>query len=557
MKVLVIDDDSGLRRALTLILEDGGYQVDLASDGRDGMERARNGRPDMILSDVRMPGIDGLDLVEQLRASGVTTPVVVMTAYGSMDLAVEAVRRGASDYLAKPFGAQDVLLTLRKVEERFNLLRSDEAEEPSPGGRRRFGALLAASPRMIEVAEMALKVARHPTSVLVQGPTGTGKELLARLIHDNSQRASAPFVAVNCGAIPDTLLESEFFGVMKGAFTGAERDRPGLFEAASGGTLFLDELGELPENLQVKLLRALQEGTVRRLGSDQEAQVDVRVIGATNRRLLDEVADGRFREDLYYRLAVVTLEVPPLRDRPEDLEILMRHFLESRARRLGVEVPEVSEGAMAVLRVHRWPGNVRELENVLERALIMAEGRLIRAGDLPASLASAIEAPAFPDRPIPLGRSGGGGLPGGGGRSMGMGPGSGDATRAPRGGPGGGAAGPAGGGGYPAGAGGPGAGGAGPGGAGGVLGPDAFGPDGLEDLSVKRRSASLEKDLIRKALEKTGGHRGQASELLELSDRALRYKIREYGLDGGSGADGASDLGDESDEGDEGSDGAG
>lgn len=563
MKVLVIDDDSGLRRALTLILEDGGYQVDLASDGRDGMERARNGRPDMILSDVRMPGIDGLDLVEQLRASGVTTPVVVMTAYGSMDLAVEAVRRGASDYLAKPFGAQDVLLTLRKVEERFNLLRVDEEEEPASGGRRRFGALLAASPRMVEVAEMALKVARHPTSVLVQGPTGTGKELLARLIHDNSQRSSAPFVAVNCGAIPDTLLESEFFGVMKGAFTGAERDRPGLFEAASGGTLFLDELGELPENLQVKLLRALQEGTVRRLGSDQEAQVDVRVIGATNRRLLDEVADGRFREDLYYRLAVVTLEVPPLRDRPEDLEILIRHFLESRARRLGVEVPEVSEGAMAVLRVHRWPGNVRELENVLERALIMAEGRLIRAGDLPASLASAIEAPAFPDRPIPLGRSGGGGLPGAGGRSMGMGPGSGDATRAARGGPGGGAAGPAGGGGYPAGAGGPGAGGAGPGGAGraggagapgvagGVLGPEAYGPDGLEDLSVKRRSAALEKDLIRKALEKTGGHRGQASELLELSDRALRYKIREYGLDGGS------DASDEGDEGDEGSDGAG
>jgi two-component system response regulator AtoC len=517
VKVLVVDDDSGLRRALTLILEDGGYQVDLASDGKDGLERARNGRPDLILSDVRMPGMDGLDLVEQLRAAGITTPVVVMTAYGSMDLAVEAVRRGASDYLAKPFGAQDVLLTLRKVEERFNLLRPEEVDDPAPGGRRRYGALLAASPRMIEVAEMALKVARHPTSVLVQGPTGTGKELLARLIHDNSQRSSAPFVAVNCGAIPDNLLESEFFGVMKGAFTGAERDRPGLFEAASGGTLFLDELGELPENLQVKLLRALQEGTVRRLGADQEAHVDVRVLGATNRRLMDEVAAGRFREDLYYRLAVVTLEVPPLRERPEDLELLIRHFLESRARRLGVEVPEVSEGAMAVLRVHRWPGNVRELENVLERALIMAEGRLIRAGDLPANLASAIQVPAFPDRPLPAPR--GSGAPGmgansgsGGGAPDGASPSRGwHASASQGGGPLGGSAG-------------------GPAGAHGG-GPGLQDPPGEEDLSVKRRSAALEKDLIRKALEKTGGHRGQASELLELSDRALRYKIREYGLD--------------------------
>jgi two-component system response regulator AtoC len=476
MKVLVIDDDAGIRRSLTLILEDGGYQVDTASDGEAGLLQARGGSPDMILTDVRMPRVDGLALLDRLRAGGSTTPVVVMTAYGSMDLAVEAVRRGASDYLTKPFGAQDVLLTLRKVEERFALLRDAEAGGGGPDGRR-YGALVATSPSMVEVAEMAIKVAKHPTSVLVQGPTGTGKELLARLIHDHSRRASAPFVPVNCGAIPENLLESEFFGVMKGAFTGAERDRPGLFEAASGGTLFLDEVGELPESLQVKLLRALQEGMVRRLGADQETSVDVRVIGATNRRLVDEVAAGRFREDLYYRLAVVTLEVPPLRDRAGDLEPLVQNFLQARARRLGVPVPIVSDGAMAVLRVHRWPGNVRELENVLERALILSDEGMIRAGDLPAGLASALERPLFGDATDRGDLVGSLDL-----RDALAGLGSGDPAE--------------------------------------------------EDLSIKRRSAALEKDLIRKALERTGGHRGNASELLELSDRALRYKIREYGLDG-------------------------
>ncbi|CAN5796184.1 sigma-54 dependent transcriptional regulator [soil metagenome] len=498
MKVLVIDDDSGLRRALTLILEDGGYKVETASDGESGLLQAKSGNPDMILTDVRMPGIDGLAMLDRLRSGGSSTPVIVMTAYGSMDLAVEAVRRGASDYLTKPFGANDVLLTLRKVEERFALLRDADRPDGDPGSRR-YGALVAAAPCMVEVAELALKVAPHPTSVLVQGPTGTGKELLARLVHDHSLRADGPFVPVNCGAIPDTLMESEFFGVLKGAFTGAERDRPGLFESASGGTLFLDEVGELPEALQVKLLRVLQEGRVRRLGAESESAVDVRVIGATNRRLLDEVAAGRFREDLYYRLAVVTLEVPPLRERPEDLELLVMNFLQSRARRLGVGVPEVSEGAMAVLQVHRWPGNVRELENVLERALILSDGGVIRAGDLPAGLASAVGQPQFsgsgnagPDPIIPPDWGEGSvpveGAGANGGAGNGSGSGSGD-------------------------------------GAGGL--PDPAG----EDLSIKRRSAGLERDLIQKALERTGGHRGQASELLDLSDRALRYKIREYGLD--------------------------
>jgi two-component system, NtrC family, response regulator AtoC len=503
MKILLVDDDPGFRRALTLILEDAGYEVRTASDGVEGLERARRERPHLILTDVRMPRMGGLLLVERLREEGVHAPVIVMTAYGSMDLAVEALRLGAADYLAKPFGAPEALLALRKVEARFELHSGGDAtpsagaegtagdasgpeSTASPGvpegtdqeggppgdapeGVRVFGALHVRSESMIRVGETARKVAGHPTSVMIQGPTGTGKELLARFLHDTSPRARGPFVPVNCGAIPGSLLESEFFGAKKGAYTGAERDRPGLFEAASGGTLFLDEVGELPEALQVKLLRVLQEGVVRRLGGEAETPVDVRIVAATNRDLEAEIAAARFREDLYYRLAVVTLEVPPLSERPEDLEFLVDHLLARHARRLGMEVPPVSEEARAALRAHDWPGNVRELENVLERALILAGEGGIGVEALPWAGA---EEPT--DAADPIGPA---------------------ATEEP------------------------------------VEPDDAPAPPA--DLSVKRRGAELERELIRQALERTGGHRGQAAELLELSDRALRYKIREYGLEEG------------------------
>jgi two-component system, NtrC family, response regulator AtoC len=464
MKVLVVDDDAGLRKSLTLILKDAGYEVRTAPDAEQGLEMAKGERPDMILVDVRMPGMDGLGFVETYKKEGGEAPVLVMTAYGGMDLAVEAMKRGAYDYLPKPFGGEEVLLALRKVEEREHLRREVGRLRSEVRTERQYGEIVARSESMVRALEMAQKVARHSTSVLITGATGTGKELLARLIHAESARTEGPFVPVNCGAVPGTLLESEFFGHVRGAFTGADRDKEGLFEAAHGGTLFLDEVGELPDTLQVKLLRALQEGEIRRVGATGSSSVDVRIVAATNRSMDEEVAAGRFRQDLYYRLAVVTLAIPALKDRPDDLTHLVRHFLRLHGERLGVEVEGLERDAMEALHTYSWPGNVRELENVLERALVLTEGTRIQLGDLP-----------------PRVRGEGGAAASTGGAA--------------------------------------------------TDGEIAAPSSGDEDLSVKRRGALLEEELIRRALHRTGGHRGKASRLLDLSDRALRYKIKEYGID--------------------------
>ncbi len=458
MKILIVDDDAGLRRSLTLILEDGGHEVKAARSGAEGLALGRTESPELILTDVRMPGMDGFDFMTGYREGGGRAPVVVMTAYGGMDLAIRAMKAGAYDFLGKPFGSDEVLLLVRKVEEREKLRQEVGRLRGEVRTERRFGEIIARSPGMVRALELAVKVAKHPTSVLLIGETGTGKELLARLIHDESDRASGPFVAVNCGAIPENLLESEFFGYARGAFSGAEREKEGLFEAATGGTLLLDEVGELPAPLQVKLLRAIQEGEIRRLGETQTRLVDVRIVAATNRALGAEVEAGRFRDDLYYRIAVVTLQLPPLRQRQDDLPALIHHFLGLHATRLGVAVEGVEPKAMAALLRYAWPGNVRELQNVLERAMVVAEQPQLTMGDLPAPIR-------------------GDGDEEGGWASVRSG-------------------------------------------------------HGGEDLSVKRRGAALERELIRKALARTDGHRGQAAELLDLSDRALRYKILEYGLDG-------------------------
>jgi two-component system response regulator AtoC len=399
-----------------------------------------------------MPKKDGLAFLKEYRSAGGEGLVLVMTAYGSLDLATQAMKLGAYDYLPKPFGAEEVLLTIRKAEEREQLRREVGRLRSEVRAERRFGEIVARTPAMVRALEVAEKVARHPSSVLISGASGTGKELVARLIHRESDRASEPFVPVNCGAIPDTLLESEFFGYVKGAFTGADRDRPGLFEAANGGTLFLDEVGELPLALQVKLLRALQEGEVRRLGGSRSTEVDVRVIAASNRDLESMVGQGTFREDLYYRLAVVPIHLPPLRRRVEEIPDLAYHFLQRHRERLGVKVETVAPAAMEVLLSYSWPGNIRELENLLERLAVLSEGTEIRLEDLPEDIR----------HPTPE-------------RS-----------------------------------------------------PVEFSDD---DLSVKRHGAELEKVLIQRAMERTGGNKTQAAELLELSPRALRYKIRDYGLE--------------------------
>ncbi|MEX2531153.1 MAG: sigma-54 dependent transcriptional regulator [Gemmatimonadota bacterium] len=460
MRILIVDDDVGLRRSTSLLLGDEGHEVHTAANGREGLDLARELGPELILVDVRMPVMDGLEFLEAYRGDGGEAPVVVTTAYGSMELAVEAMKRGAYDYLAKPFGRDEMILTVRKAQERERLRREvTRLRSEVPAGRW-FGDVVARSPEMVRVVELTRKVAPHPTSVLLVGATGTGKELLARILHTESPRADGPFVAVNCGAVPETLLESEFFGYAKGAFSGADRDREGLLAAAHGGTLFLDEVGELPEQLQVKLLRALQEREVRRLGESRSRSFDARVVSATNRPLQEEVDAGRFRKDFYFRLAVVTIEIPPLRERPDDLAPLVELVLGRLNRRLRRDpaVTGVEPSAMELLARHSWPGNVRELENVLERAVILTEGSRIRVPDLPPELRGEKVA---------------------GGREV------------------------------------------------------EVGADGSGDLSVKRNAARMESELIRLALERTGGHRGRAAKLLELSDRALRYKIRDYGLEPG------------------------
>ena len=451
MKILVIDDDQGLRRSLSLILDEGGHGVVVAANGADGLSVARNEKPDLILCDVRMPQMDGLEFLERHQAEEGGALVIMMTAYGSVDLAVKAMSAGAYDYIPKPFGADEVLLTIRKAEERERLRAEVGRLRAEVRSERRIGDIIARSPAMIRALEVAGKVAPHQSPVLLTGESGTGKELMARHIHRESDRADRPFVPVNCGAIPETLLESEFFGYVRGAFTGADRDKAGLFEAADDGTLFLDEVGELPTSLQVKLLRALQEGEIRRLGGTDTTHVNVRIIAATNRDLEAAVKAQEFRQDLYYRLAVIPIHLPPLRERTEAIPDLTHHFLGRLRERLSLNVETVSPAAMKVLLAYPWPGNIRELENVLEQALVLTDGDALDEASLSERLTStdlAIE-PSF----------------------------------------------------------------------------------GSDDLSVKRRSAELERQLIKRALERTGGNRSKAAGLLELSPRALRYKIQDYRLD--------------------------
>ncbi len=452
-RVLIIDDEQNMQHMLSAILSRSGYRVEAAGNGQDGLDLLGNKDFDFVLCDIRMPVMDGMAFLQKASSLEHNATIIMMSAYGTVDSAIEAMKLGAYDYISKPFKAEEILLVLKKAEERESLRRENAALRRQLADIERvsgFGRMVARSKKMQQVFQLAAKVAQHTTTVLVTGESGTGKELVARGIHDLSPRANNPFVAINCGGIPENLLESELFGYVRGAFTGADMNKKGLFEEASGGTIFLDEIGELPLPMQVKLLRVLQEQEVRPIGAARSRRIDVRVIAATARDLASDVKKGNFREDLYYRLNVVNIHIPPLRERSEDIAVLSRHFAKKLAGRLGMEVLDIAPAALQLLMQHPWPGNVRELENVMERAVILAEKKVILPENLPSEFGTKRQARRLDDF--------------------------------------------------------------------------------FAGFSIKKAQRIMEKSLIRRALEATGGNKSKAAELLEISYPSLLGKIKEYGL---------------------------
>ena len=450
--ILIIDDEANMRHMLSSLLAKHGYTVTVAGDGAEGLTRIEQSRYDFILCDLKMPVMDGMAFLAAMQERRYPGTVIMMSAYGTVDQAIETVKQGAYDYISKPFKVEEILLVLRKAEERERLRRENvqlKAQLESIDSQRSFGGMVGTSKTMQEVFNLAEKVARYSTTILITGESGTGKELVARGIHLAGKDKDAPFVAVNCGSIPENLLESEFFGYVKGAFTGADKDKKGLFEEADQGTLFLDEIGELPLDLQVKLLRVLQEQEVRRVGAVKSQAINVRVLAATNRDLSALVKQGAFREDLFYRLNVINVHIPALREHAEDIPVLCRFFLDKFVIRLGIQVQGIAPAAMDLLMQYGWPGNVRELENVLERALILTDKDIILPEHLPEQFGAKSE-----HRRI---------------------------------------------------------------------------EDFLGTYSLKKAKIIMEKSMILRAMEHTGGNKSKAAQLLELSYPALLSKLKEYG----------------------------
>jgi two-component system response regulator AtoC len=451
-KILVVDDEANLRHMLQVVLRKQGYSVDEAPDGEKALAMAGQIPYDFILCDVRMPVLDGPEFLRRVQSAGIDATIIMMSAYGTVDTAVECMKMGAYDYISKPFKNDEIVLVLRKAEERERLKSENSRLRAEIEREYSFDGIIGKTPSMQEIFSLIRKVCDFKTTVLILGESGVGKELIARAIHFNSNRKKAPFIALNCGAVPENLLESELFGHTKGAFTDAVADKSGLFEQADGGTLLLDEIGEMPSLLQVKLLRVLQECEIRPVGAGATRKVDVRVVSATSRDLVRDVAEGRFREDLFYRLNVFSITVPPLRERSEDIPFLANHFLEKYGERLGKTGVRLSSEATKIFLQYEWPGNVRELENTIERGLVLCDGDLIGVESLPATLLKGTSSTSSP------------------------------------------------------------------------IEPD-------DCLSLKRAGERLEREYIRKALEKTGGNRTRASRILEISHRALLYKIKEYKMD--------------------------
>lgn len=396
--ILLTEDDPGLAENLSDVLTEDGFKVSVCHRGDDALRRAGQDEFDVVLTDLRMPGLGGLELVKRLHATQPRLPVVLMTAHGTIETAIEATKLGAYDYLQKPFEMPELLGLLHRAVEAGRLMREPVALPDAPADGRT--ALVGTSRAMQDVCKEIGRVAAKPVTVLIRGETGTGKELIARAIYQHSPRAKAPFIAINCAAIPENLLESELFGHERGAFTGADQRRIGRFEQANNGTLFLDEIGDLPASTQVKLLRVLQQQTFQRVGGAEAISVDVRIIAATHRNLDAMIREGKFREDLFHRLNVVCLLLPPLRERREDIPMLVQHFLRKYAGDFGVESPTVAADAVAVLQADSWPGNVRELENMTRRLLLDARGLAINAAAVRQTLAArnadtAVAGPTF------------------------------------------------------------------------------------------------------------------------------------------------------------------
>lgn len=474
-RLLIVDDDLSLRQFLTIFLRKEGHDIDVAANGVDALAKLEEHRFDLVITDIRMPRMGGLELLDAMAERGVDVQVIVMTAFSTTETALDAMRKGAYDYIVKPFKLDEVRVVVDKCLEKGQLVDENKQLKQALAARSndRHPQLIYRSDVMAEVVSMISRVAATPSSVLVLGESGTGKELVARMLHRESARAEHPFVAINCGAIPEQLMESELFGHIKGSFTGATKDKKGLFEAADGGTIFLDEIGELSLSLQVKLLRVLQERVITPVGAVDEIDIDVRVVAATHQDLRQRVADGRFRADLYYRLNVIGLRLPPLRERPEDVMPLATHFLARMNERLGRDLRGFEPEAEALLEALPFHGNVRELENIIERAVALETGEAVATTWLPDPGAPSMLDPA-------------------GGPSTSTGAMVGDPqTLIKR----------------------------------CANGIDRWMRRGEQPIELEALTARLERALIELALDQTGGNKTEAAQRLGVSFRSLRYKL--------------------------------